>query len=77
MEFFSVGLTSVAPLGARLGSAVMLAVAVHAGLCFVTVSRAIDWTRGRRPQPTGLLWTLAAVTASIAVASIGLAELGP
>ncbi|MFF5844489.1 sensor histidine kinase [Streptomyces massasporeus] len=77
MEFFSVGLTSVAPLGIRLGSAAMLVVAVHAGFCFVTVSRAIDWTRGRRPQPTGLMWTLAAVTAAIAAAAIGLAELGP
>ncbi|MEU3086175.1 sensor histidine kinase [Streptomyces massasporeus] len=77
MEFFSVGLTSVAPLGPRLGGAVMLVVAVHAGLCFVTVSRAIDWTRGRRPQPTGLMWTLAAVTAAIAATAIGLAELGP
>ncbi|SMQ17391.1 two-component system, NarL family, sensor histidine kinase DesK [Streptomyces sp. Ag82_O1-12] len=77
MEFFSVGLTSVAPLGIRLGSAAMLVVAVHAGLCFVTVSRAIDWTRGRRPQPTGLMWTLAAVTAAIAAAALGLAELGP
>ncbi|MGW6642136.1 sensor histidine kinase [Streptomyces iakyrus] len=77
MEFFSVGLTSVAPLGPRLGSAVMAVVAVHAGLCFVTVSRAIDWTRGRRPQPTGLLWTLAAVTAAIAVTAIGITEHGP
>ncbi|MFG3717524.1 sensor histidine kinase [Streptomyces massasporeus] len=77
MEFFSVGLTSVAPLGPRLGGAAMLVVAVHAVLCFVTVSRAIDWTRGRRPQPTGLMWTLAAVTAAIAAAAIGLAELGP
>ncbi|GAA4554411.1 MULTISPECIES: sensor histidine kinase [Streptomyces] len=77
MEFFSVGVTSVAPLGARLGSAVMLVVAVHAGLCFVTVSRAIDWTRGRRPQPTGLLWTLASVTATIAVVALGIAEHGP
>ncbi|MGW6547304.1 sensor histidine kinase [Streptomyces massasporeus] len=77
MEFFSVGVTSVAPLGPRLGGAAMLVVAVHAGLCFVTVSRAIDWTRGRRPQPTGLMWTLAAVTAAIAATAIGLAELGP
>ncbi|MFD8228629.1 sensor histidine kinase [Streptomyces massasporeus] len=77
MEFFSVGITSVAPLGPRLGAAAMLVVAVHAALCFVTVSRAVDWTRGRRPQPTGLMWTLAAVTAAIAAAAIGLAELGP
>lgn len=77
MEFFSVGLTSVAPLGARLGGAALLVVTVHAALSFVTVSRAIDWTRGRRPQPTGLMWTLAAVTAAIATAAIGLVELGP
>jgi two-component system sensor histidine kinase DesK len=77
MEFFSVGLTSVAPLGVRLGSAAMLVVALHATVCFVTVSRAIDWTRGRRPQPTGLMWTLGAVTAVIAVAALALAEHGP
>ncbi|MER7894961.1 sensor histidine kinase [Streptomyces sp. NPDC096046] len=77
MEFFSVGLTSVAPLGARRGGAALLVVAVHAALCFVTVSRAIDWTRGRRPQPVKLMWTLAAVTAAIAAAAIALAELGP
>lgn len=77
MEFFSVGLTSAAPLGARLGGAVMLVVAVHATLCFVTVSRAVDWTRGRRPQPVGLMWTLGAVTAAVAVAAIGIAEHGP
>ncbi|MEU3890609.1 sensor histidine kinase [Streptomyces sp. NPDC029041] len=77
MEFFSVGLTSVAPLGVRLGSAAMLVVAVHAGLCFATVSRAIDWTRGRRPQPTGLMGTLGALTAVVAVAALALAEYGP
>ncbi|MBX9364667.1 sensor histidine kinase [Streptomyces sp. WAC04114] len=77
MEFFSVGLTSVAPLGPRLGAVAMLVVAVHAALCFVTVSRSVDWTRGRRPQPTVLMWTLAAVTAAIAAAALGLAELGP
>ncbi|MGW3985822.1 sensor histidine kinase [Streptomyces sp. NPDC004830] len=77
MEFFSVGLTSVAPLSPRLGTAVMLVVGVHATLCFVTVSAAVDWTRGRRPQPVGLLWALAAVTAVIAAAAIALVEHGP
>ncbi|MEU7720492.1 sensor histidine kinase [Streptomyces tibetensis] len=77
MEFFSVGLTSVAPLGARLGGAALLVVAVHAALSFVTVSRAIDFTRGRRPQPTGLMWTLGAVTAVIATVALALAEHGP
>ncbi|MFH9009225.1 sensor histidine kinase [Streptomyces afghaniensis] len=77
MEFFSVGFTSVAPLGARLGGAVMLVVAVHATIAFVTVSRAVDWTRGRRPQPIGLMWTLAAVTAAVSVAALAIAERGP
>ncbi|MYS93220.1 MULTISPECIES: sensor histidine kinase [Streptomyces] len=77
MEFFSVGLTSVAPLGARLGGVVLVMVGVHAVFCCVTVSRSVDWTRGRRPQPVRLMWTLAAVSAAVAVAAIGIAEHGP
>ncbi|MER6234459.1 histidine kinase, partial [Streptomyces sp. NPDC001616] len=45
--------------------------------CMVTVSRALDWTRGRREQPVRLLWTLAAVTAVVAVTALGIAEHGP
>ncbi|MEV0243355.1 sensor histidine kinase [Streptomyces sp. NPDC050674] len=77
MEFCSAGLTSVAPLGSRLGLVMLSLVGVHAALCFATVSRAVDWTRGRRPQPVGLLWTLAAVTAAISVTAIGIAQRGP
>ncbi|MFE1249646.1 sensor histidine kinase [Streptomyces sp. NPDC058735] len=77
MEFCSVGLTSVAPLGPRLGGLVLLMVGVHAVVCFATVSRALDWTRGRRPQPVGLLWTLATVTAVLSVAALGIVEHGP
>ncbi|MGC5034611.1 histidine kinase [Streptomyces sp. DT190] len=77
MEFFSVGITSAVPLGPRLGGAVLLMVGLHAAVCFATVSRAVDWTRGRRPQPVGLLWTLAAVTAVLSVAALGVAEHGP
>ncbi|MER8219494.1 sensor histidine kinase [Streptomyces sp. NPDC094143] len=77
MEFCSVGVTSAVPLGPRLGGWVLLMVGVHAAVCFATVSRAVDWTRGRRPQPVGLMWTLAAVTAVISVAAIGIAERGP
>ncbi|MEV5356986.1 sensor histidine kinase [Streptomyces sp. NPDC086081] len=77
MEFCSVGITSAVPLGPRLGGGVLLMVGVHAAVCFATVSRAVDWTRGRRPQPVGLLWTLAAVTAVLSVAALGIAEHGP
>ncbi|GGY30282.1 sensor histidine kinase [Streptomyces djakartensis] len=77
IEFCTVGLTSVAPLGPRLGVWVLLMVALHAVICFATVSRALDWTRGRRPQPLGLLWTLAAVTAAVSVVAIGIVEYGP
>ncbi len=77
VEFFFVGVTALTPLGVRLGGLVLLMVGVHAVVCFATVSRALDWTRGRRPQPVRLLWTLAAVTAGVAVATIGIAERGP
>jgi two-component system sensor histidine kinase DesK len=77
IEFFFVGITAVKPLGVRLGGLVLLLVGVHAVVCFATVSRALDWTRGRRPQPVRLLWTLAAVTAAVAFATIGIAERGP
>lgn len=77
MEFCSVGVTSAVPLGPRLGGWVLLMVGAHAVVCFATVSRAVDWTRGRRPQPVGLMWILAAVTAVISVAAIGIAERGP
>ncbi|MFE6200887.1 sensor histidine kinase [Streptomyces sp. NPDC057838] len=77
MEFCSVGVTSAVPLGPRLGGGVMLMVGLHAAVCFATVSRAVDWTRGRRPQPVGLLWALAAVTAVISVVALGIVDHGP
>jgi two-component system sensor histidine kinase DesK len=52
-------------------------VTVHAALCSATASRALDWTRGRRPQPVRLLWFLGSVTALIAVVALVLRERGP
>ncbi|GAP50371.1 two-component system sensor kinase [Streptomyces azureus] len=72
-----VALTAVAPLGVRLGGVLLLMVGVHAVLSFATVSRAVDWTRGRRPQPVRLLWALAAVTGAVAVAAMGIVQHGP
>ncbi|MDQ0749586.1 two-component system sensor histidine kinase DesK [Streptomyces africanus] len=77
IEFLFVALTAVAPLGVRLGGVLLLMVGVHAVISFVTVSRAVDWTRGRRPQPVRLLWTLAAVTGAVAVAAMGIVQHGP
>ncbi|MEU1849156.1 histidine kinase [Streptomyces sp. NPDC019990] len=77
MEFLAVGLMAAAPLGVWLGTGLLLLVGVHAAVCFVTVSRALDWTRGRRPQPVRLLWALASFTAAVGAAAIGIADLGP
>ncbi|GAA2392112.1 sensor histidine kinase [Streptomyces coeruleofuscus] len=77
LEFVTIGLTALIPLGGWVGAALLLTAGVHAALCFVTVSRALDWTRGRRPQPVGLLWSLAAVTAAVGVTAIAVAERGP
>ncbi|MFF5984958.1 sensor histidine kinase [Streptomyces olindensis] len=77
IEFFFVCVTALTPLGLRLSALVLLLVGVHAVVCFATVSRALDWTRGRRPQPVRLLWTLAAVTTAVAVTTIGIAQRGP
>ncbi|WDV52835.1 histidine kinase [Streptomyces coeruleorubidus] len=76
IEFIAVGLLA-APLGVWPGAGLLLVLGVHAAVCFVTVSRSLDWTRGRRPQPVRLLWTLAAVTAAVGVAAIGIADRGP
>ncbi|MET9684624.1 sensor histidine kinase [Streptomyces coeruleorubidus] len=77
IELVTVGLTAMIPLGSWPGAALLLPAGVHAALSFVTVSRALDWTRGRRPQPVGLLWSLTAVTAVVGVTVIGIAERGP
>ncbi|CAM5689324.1 Histidine kinase OS=Streptomyces fumanus OX=67302 GN=GCM10018772_14180 PE=4 SV=1 [Streptomyces fumanus] len=77
IEFVAIGLSAFDRVEPPLASALALLVSVHAVVCMVTASRALDWTRGRRPQPLKLLWTLAAVTLLIAVAAVGLAERGP
>ncbi|MGA5361073.1 sensor histidine kinase [Streptomyces purpurascens] len=77
VECLTVGFT-VAPVAERIGGLLLLLmVAVHCAVCVVTVSRALDWTRGRRPQPVRMLWMLAAVTAAVSVTAVGIAEHGP
>lgn len=71
------GLSALRQAGPRPGTWLLLLVCGHALTCAVTAARALDWTRGRRPQPVRLLWTLAGVTAVVAVAAIGIAERSP
>ncbi|MDQ0600641.1 two-component system sensor histidine kinase DesK [Streptomyces canus] len=64
-------------VGSRMGVWLMLMVCVHAVVCGLTVSRALDWVRGRREQPVRLLWTLGAVSAATAVTSLVISGHGP
>ncbi|MFC7012913.1 sensor histidine kinase [Streptomyces viridiviolaceus] len=77
IEFAVSGLTAYGQVDARLASVLCLLVGVHAALCMVTASRALDWTRGRREQPLRMLWVLGAVTAVVAVGAVALMERGP
>ncbi|WP_333738576.1 sensor histidine kinase, partial [Streptomyces sp. IBSBF 2806] len=79
-EFMAAGLPSTGGLpagGLAAGLGLQALTLAHCTLGAVTASRALDWTRGRRPQPVRLLWTLAAVTATVAVAASAVAEGGP
>ncbi|MCQ9185326.1 sensor histidine kinase [Streptomyces sp. IBSBF 2953] len=76
-EFMAVGLPSAGGLPTGLGRWLPALTLVHCTLGAVTASRALDWTRGRRPQPVRLLWALAAVTATVSVAAVAVAERGP
>ncbi|MFJ8110032.1 sensor histidine kinase [Streptomyces sp. NPDC096132] len=76
-ELTGVGLPLTgAALGTGAGLWLPPMVLVHCALCAVTASRALDWTRGRRPQPVRLMWALAVATAAVAVLAIWIAEHG-
>ncbi|KOT31256.1 histidine kinase [Streptomyces caelestis] len=76
-ELAAIGLPAFGRVGGRLALVLSLLVAAHTALGMVVVSRALDWTRGRRPQPLRLLWALGVLTAALAVAALGIAEHGP
>jgi two-component system sensor histidine kinase DesK len=77
IEVLALGVPNLHEVGPRLAALLCLPIVAHAALCMLVASRALDWTRGRRPQPVRLLWALAAFTTVIAVGAIGLAERGP
>ncbi|MFE0804055.1 sensor histidine kinase [Streptomyces sp. NPDC058812] len=77
IEVVALGVSAYGRAGAGLATALCLLVTVHAAVCMLVSSRALDWTLGRRPQPVRLVWGLAVVTAAIAIAAVGIAERGP
>ncbi|MFJ8539096.1 sensor histidine kinase [Streptomyces sp. NPDC093591] len=77
IEVLAVGPAITGAVGSTLGGWLLLMVCAHAALCALTVSRALDWVRGRREQPLRLLWTLGAVTAAVAVTALVVSEYGP
>ncbi|MFV0134998.1 sensor histidine kinase [Streptomyces sp. HMX87] len=76
-EFAASGLTAYGQVDVGLASVLVALVGVHAALCMVTASRALDWTRGRRAQPVRMLWVLGTVTAVLAVGAVAFMERGP
>ncbi|MFI2377849.1 sensor histidine kinase [Streptomyces sp. NPDC018964] len=76
-EIAAIGLSAFGQVGGRLALVLSLLVTAHAVLGMVVVSRSLDWTRRRRPQPLRLLWALGALTAALAVAALAVAEHGP
>ncbi|NEC52309.1 sensor histidine kinase [Actinospica acidiphila] len=72
-----IGVTALGQVEARLALLFMVPVVGHVALALVLVSRALDWTAGRRPQPLGLLGAVGAATAVLAVTSLVLTQHGP
>ncbi|MFF3821072.1 sensor histidine kinase [Streptomyces bluensis] len=64
------GLPVLAQVPLRFSGWLFAALCGHALLSTATASRAVDWTRGRREQPVRLMWTLGAVTALFAAATL-------
>ncbi|MGW0336048.1 sensor histidine kinase [Streptomyces sp. NPDC003011] len=77
LEAAAVWLAVLGQVGGVLAVLLLVPAGVHSALCAVTASRALDWTRGRRPQPVRLLGLLSAVTAVVAVGALAVAERGP
>ncbi|WP_316771329.1 sensor histidine kinase [Streptomyces sasae] len=76
IEIAAIGLPVFAQAGPGVAGWLMAMVVVHALLCGLTASRALDWTRGRRAQPVRLLWVLGAATCVFAVVALVLRKHG-
>ncbi|WP_046733702.1 sensor histidine kinase [Streptomyces humi] len=76
IEVSAIGLPVLGAAGPRLAGWLIALVVVHAALCALTASRALDWSRGRREQPVRLLWLLGAATYVFAVTALALRGYG-
>ncbi|MFF7161681.1 sensor histidine kinase [Streptomyces sp. NPDC008086] len=76
MEVAGAGVPLVGQVGGAPGAWLLLLVCAHAAICMLTVSRAVDWLRGRRAQPLRLMCALGAATAVVAVTALALSEYG-
>ncbi|MEV6762230.1 histidine kinase [Streptomyces sp. NPDC051105] len=72
IEVTAIGLPVFGETRTALSAWMIAMVVVHAVLCALTASRALDWTRGRREQPVRLLWVLGAATYAFAVTVLAL-----
>ncbi|MFF4754724.1 sensor histidine kinase [Streptomyces sp. NPDC002514] len=77
MEFAVLGLPLFGIVDPALAGWLAGLLLVHSVLGAVTASHALDWARGRRPQPTRLQWTYGAVSFGIALAALGIQEYWP
>ncbi|MBQ0968790.1 sensor histidine kinase [Streptomyces sp. RK23] len=77
IEILALGVTAYGRTGAGLATALCLLVTVHATACMLVSSRALDWTRGRRPQPVRPMWALVVVSAVVSITAVVIAERGP
>ncbi|MDA4885916.1 sensor histidine kinase [Streptomyces sp. MPA0124] len=77
IEILALGVSAYGRTGAGLATVLSLLVTAHAAVCMLVSSRALDWTRGRRPQPVRLMWALVVVSAAVSVTAVVIAERGP
>ncbi|MFH8444730.1 sensor histidine kinase [Streptomyces sp. NPDC018026] len=77
IEILALGVTAYGRTGAGLATVLCLLVTAHAAVCMLVSSRALDWTRGRRPQPVRQMWALVVVSAVVSVTAVVIAERGP
>ncbi|MFG3112508.1 sensor histidine kinase [Streptomyces tendae] len=77
IEILALGVTAYGRTGVGLATALCLLVTAHAAVCMLVSSRALDWTRGRRPQPVRQMWALVVVSAAVSITAVVIAERGP
>lgn len=77
IEIMALGVSAYGRTGAGLATVLCLLVTAHAAVCMLVTSRALDWTRGRRPQPVRQMWALVVVSALVSATAIVIAEREP